>query len=246
MINESYLKELIKERADIVEYAINNYDTLKNNSDNAQVRKFGTKCDGIGQFYLGTIMYRRDKGLKKGKFLKERIDNVNYTVYETDSCNLPLRIRKYNKFGCESNYYFFKKNNFYCCVPFLRDTDKEYGSDIYRYSFENGDLSEYAKIGKTTVTIEKYDYSHFSEGYYECNWYNYYNSEFSALSHENFDLVTFSLDERLKNKIRNPSSVEPIIRKSVCYYKIFLNESKIKKIEEYNVNNGEKKYIRTI
>ncbi len=40
MISDIYLKELIKERTDIVEYAVNNYDVLKNNSDNRNVKKY--------------------------------------------------------------------------------------------------------------------------------------------------------------------------------------------------------------
>lgn len=242
MIDENYLKELLVERANIVKYAVDNFELLKKRSDDAIVQRFGTRCDGIGQFYPGVIMYNRDKGKKKGKLLKEKTEDLNYTIYESDCNNDPLRIRKYNKFGCESNYYYQKEDVWYC-VPFLKDTNSIYGS-VYKYSFENGKLVEFAEINKDLVIVEQYDYRYLTEGFYECTWYYYYNSEFNLDFQIAFEFATASLNEKLKNKLKTPS--DSVIRKHVYYYKIVVNDNKIKTIKEYQVNNNERQFIRNI
>lgn len=245
MINESYLIKLLDERDSIIDHATKNYETLNILSNASESVKFGTRCDDIGCFYPGIIKYKRDKKSKKGKLLKEKPNDSNYVLYESRRDDVPLRLRKFNKYGCESRMYFYRSDGFDYCVPFLRDTSSVFGK-VYKYSFEHERISEYAEIDKTVIVLEKYDYRHLSDGYYECTWYYYYNSKFSSMSYQDFDMVTGSLDEMLKEKIKKPPDLTPVIRKNVYYYKIFLNSEKIGKIEEYSVDDGEINYIRNI
>ena len=59
-----------------------------------------------------------------------------------------------------------------------------------------------------------------------------------------FEFATASLNEKLKNKLKTPS--DSVIRKHVYYYKIVVNDNKIKTIKEYQVNNNERQFIRNI
>lgn len=246
MINEQYLIELLSERTKIINYVLDNYSVLKSNSDNAEIKKFSTKCDGLGQFYPGIIMYRREKGASKGRFLNKKPDNFSYCIFEMSKNKEPFRIRKFNQFGCDSSYYFYQNNSYHYCVPLRGDTTTPYGRNVYRYSIKDGAITEYAEFDNSTIVLEKYDYNHLSEGYFECHWCYYYNSDFNSISESTFDSLTSSLSEKLKSKINFPLNGNPTIRKSDYYYKIFINGKRIEKIEEYNHNNGAMKYIRNI
>ncbi len=246
MIDEQYLTGLLSERAKIINYVLDNYNVLKLNSDNAEIKKISSKCDGLGQFYPGLIMYRREKGANKGRFLNKKPDNVSYCVFEMSKNKEPFRIRKFNQFSCDSSYYFYQNNGYNYCVPLRGDTTIPYGRNVYRYSMKGGIIAEYTEFDNSTIVLEKYDYTHLSDGYFECYWCYYYNSNFNSVSEFTFDLLTSSLSEKLKRKINFPGKENPTIRKSDYYYKIFINGKRIEKIEEYNNANGEMKYIRNI
>lgn len=234
---------MILERSEIVNYVQLNFESLRKEADSAHIRKLGTKCDALGQFCPSIITFKRDKGLRKGKFIKDNSDEAAYTTYEMNSDNEPIRMKKYNRLGCDLTYFFYKRQDFTYAVPLFRDTKNDYGTCVYKYLMKNEKISEYAEIENNQVIFEKYDYAHLEEGYFECDWCYYYNSSFSRISPSSIELFSNKLS---KKKINIPSDDNIIIRISRYYYKIFIKNGKVNLIKEYECNNGEHRFIRNL
>lgn len=241
MVNEC--EQLLLERTEILNYVQRNFEELSKRADTAPIIKFGTKCDLLGQFCPSIITFKRDKKMKKGKFLKEKAEGIPYTVYEMNEDKTPIRLRKYNQYGCDLTCYFYNRNDFSYAVPLFRETKSDYKTYIYKYLIQKGRILECAKIENCHVVFEKYNYSHFEEGYFECDWCYYYNSSFSRISSSLVEMVTKKIEQE---KLNIPSDDKCTIRISRYYYKIFVKDSKVHYIEEYVRNADELKYVRTL
>ncbi len=241
MVNEC--KQLLLERSEILNYVQRNFEELSKKADAAPTMKFGTKCDLLGQFCPSIITFKRDKKLMKGRFLKEKTGETSYTVYEMTEDNTPIRLKKYNQYGCDLTCYFYKRNNFSYAVPLFRETKNDYKAYIYKYLIQNERIQEYAQIENCHVILEKYNYTHLEDGFFECEWCYYYDSSFSRISSSLTGLLTQKINEK---NINFPSNDNITIRILRYYYKIFLKGEKIDSIEEYIQDSDGFKYVRTL
>lgn len=244
IIKNDELISLLSEQSIVFEYAQNHFEQLRADAEKAEKIKYGSKCDGIGQISPSMIEFRRVKNMKKGRFLKEIPENPHYTVYAFGNDNSPKRLRKMNQYGCDMNVYFFELNGYQYAVPFFRDTDKGYPTNIFKYLCKDGRVMEYYQIERSHVIGERYDYDHFDEGYIDCYWFYYYDSSFSNISSELLEAVNSKLKEMgTSKKIQDDHNI--VRRRDYCY-RIFMKDKKITEIKEYIIKNENLEYIRDV
>ncbi|MDO5561129.1 MAG: hypothetical protein Q4F95_16245 [Oscillospiraceae bacterium] len=248
MISDSELKQQLENRKEIINYVKNNFNSFVIRAGNAAIKKYSTRCDGIGKLNPSMIIYSRDNGLKKGRFIKEKGENTDYCIFESDKDNNPLRIRKYNKFGCESTFYFYTKDNTTYAVSFFKDTQEVY-KYIYTYTIVDGRLYECSQIEETGVVLEKYDYTSEKDGIIKCDWCSYH--DFSYSQNKNIkDNMSLFFTEKLKShiiddNIKIPTNQSPPKRED---YQYLINNAGTKEyyISEYKLCNGEYKKTREL
>lgn len=240
MLPQDELKALLLERQCIYEYVRENFIRLSESADKADTIRYGTKCDGLGRLCPSELFFRRDKKLRKGRFLKEKPADDRYTVYEINSGE-PMRMRKYNRFGCDMSIYFYKNNDIGYAVPLFRETMEDYGRYLYKYCVKNGRLMEFAEIENDLVIREKYNYSMENDGIIECEWCYYLDFTVNRKEDASSDFYDF-LSAKLEGKNFNVPTNESAPKLSRYLYRIFNNG----KIEEYKLINEEKQFIRVI
>lgn len=239
MTHEEMQKALLDGRA-AVKYAQEHFEQLKTEADNADIIKYGSACSGIGQFCPSLIKPRIFYNFKKGRFLKEKPQTERYAVYEVDKGNNPIRLRTYNKFGCDMSVYFFEKDGYRYAPAFIGETDHDYMKMSFKFRCENDRVMEYYEIESSRVSGECYDYSHLDEGYIECYVFYYVGSSvsFNEKSEEEKKFMEY-LVSSLEEKGRRVNYSPDIIRLDEYSYRIFLDGRKITNIDEYRIDKGE-------
>lgn len=169
--------DLLNYRNKIIKEVQNNFSELSSVADDAEIIKYSTPIDGIGKFCPSLINYRIHPNRKRSRLLNNKPMTERYVKYYISKCEQPLRIRKFNQYGCDSSTYFYRDNEYVCAVPLFRETIDDYGRNIYIYKIIDERVVEYAEIGTSSVYLEEYDYLNLNR--IVCNMYEYYNSDFA-------------------------------------------------------------------
>lgn len=242
MIDVNECRKLLQERQSIVKNVQKKYEHYLTEADNAPVRRYGTKCDELGRFCPSIITFKRDRSLHKGRILKYAPKDESFTIYEMNDANVPIRIKKINKFGCDLTYYFYNQNGVTYAVPLFRDTPNDYHTYVHKYRIGDQGLIEYAKIDESLVIYEKYDYTHIEQGIIECDWCYYFDPSLRPLS----DAFIKMVGATLKDKINTVSQLDTSPKIYRYQYRIYVSNGVIGKIEEYKFQQDEMILLRTL
>lgn len=163
-------------RNKIVEEVQSRFSELSSIADNTEVIKYSMPISGIGKFCPSLLNYRIHPNRKCSRLLNDKPKSERYVRYDITKRGEPLRICKFNKYGCDSCTYFYKDNEYICAVPLFRETADDYNKNIYIYKMTDGQINEYVEIDTSSVYLEEYDY--LKSNVIICNVYEYFNSDF--------------------------------------------------------------------
>lgn len=203
MVTRDDLTEILHKHSEIVEYAVKNFDTLKQRADNAEITKYGTYSTGLGCLYPKI----RKKICKSqyGRFLKKIPDTENYTIYEFTAQMTPLRIRRV----CEAMYssssltlYFFQINNELYAVPFLGESNDYYiSTDCFRFTYKNEKLSQFCFFNKSSINLMEFDYVNYP--HIHMVKHDYQICKYDPFKDYQYKIYEYDYDEDEKGKILN-------------------------------------------
>lgn len=203
MITKDDLIEILNNHSKVVEYAVENFDMLKEKADNAEIIKYGTFSNG-----LGCLFPRIQKEICKGqygRFLKNIPNTVEYTIYEFTSEMIPLRIQhiteeKY-KFSA-ATLYFFQLNNELYAVPFFGDSNEFYFATVcYRFIYENERLSQFCFFDKSRVNLSEIDNTNFP--HIHMKKHDFLKVKYDPWKDYQYKTFEFYYDENDRGKIIN-------------------------------------------
>lgn len=203
MITKNDLIEILDKHNEVVEYAVKNFDTLKEKADNAEIIKYGTFSNGLGCLY--PKIRKEICKARYGRFLKNIPNTVKYTIYEFTSEMIPLRIQhiteeKY-KFST-ATYYFFQLNNELYAVPFFGDSNEFYfANDCYRFIYENERLSQFCFFSDTSVNLYEIDNTNFP--HIHMIKHDFLKIKYNPWKDYQYKTYEFYYDEDEKGKIFN-------------------------------------------
>lgn len=230
-------QNLLRSRNKIFKNAQNNLSELKSKADNKFYVKYSTQMSGIGMFDPSLIRFKIDNGFKKGRLLHEKPQNEKYCECEFDEDDNIIRLKKFNKFGCDCTWYFFENGQYKYAVPFFRESDCDYETYIYRCEYyPNNCIKNLARIDLSQILYEVYDYSLISQNIIFCDMYEYleyipenYNTDIQMQEKINeFYLKIKSIVNT--DKITFPNTCNEVKFKS-WRYKIYLSGEKVIKVE---------------
>lgn len=139
---------------------VGNFNNLKEKANNTVIKKYGTRCSGIGCLYPN--VYKKICKSNYGRFIKN-IDNLDtYVIYEFDESNTPLRIQKIKKNICTESIYWYHDADMLVAACFIGDTEKfMVGTDIFKFVFEETRLSEFGFIGSGRKVEYIFNYNNY-------------------------------------------------------------------------------------
>ena len=246
--------DLLNYRNKIIKEVQDNFSELSSVADDAEIIKYSTPIDGIGKFCPSLINYRIHPNRKRGRLLNNKPMTERYVKYYISKCEQPLRIRKFNQYGCDSSTYFYCDNEYVCAVPLFRETIDDYGRNIYIYKIIDERVVEYAEIDTSSVYLEEYDYSNLNR--IVCNMYEYYNSDFAfrdtTLSPNKINDFYSFLGRKVNEKLnRNIDSKEikfptnSTVRINKWKYEI-TQSNKVRNINEFIFKNNQWLFNRKV
>ncbi len=246
--------DLLNYRNKIVKEVQAKFSELSSAADEAKIIKYSTPIDGIGKFCPSLINYRIHPNRKRGRLLNNKPALERYVKYYISECGQPLRIRKFNQYGCDSSTYFYHDNEYVCAVPLFRETIDDYGRNIYIYKITDERVAEYAEIDTSSVYLEEYDYS--DSNTIVCNMYEYYHSDFAfrntALSPKELNDFYSILGQKITEKLGQNNGCKEInfphnsiVRINKWKYEITQSD-KVKNINEFIFKNNQWLFNREI
>lgn len=248
--------DLLHYRSKIVKEVQAKFSELSLIADDAEIIKYSTPIDGMGKFCPSLINYRIHPNRKRGRLLNNKPKSECYVKYYISKSGQPLRICKFNQYGCDSSTYFYQDNEYMCAIPLFRETVDDYGRDIYIYKITDERIAEYAEIDTSSVYLEEYDYS--NPDMVVCNMYEYYNSDFNfrdnTLPPEDLNDFYSFLGQKINKKMKHTTDSKEInfaynstatVRINKWKYEITQNDSTIN-INEFIFNKNQWFFNRNV